>query len=83
MSSGNVHVVGSSGKADKSTAIWSDEVMAAIDGDLLLGNVCPKSENSFPEGGLEINASTSAGRSMNGKYTSGASGVNEAGEVSP
>ena len=48
-----------------------------------LGNVRSRSENNFPEGGLEINSSTSAGRSMNGKYTPGASGVKEAGEISP
>jgi hypothetical protein len=57
-----------------------------IDGDgwpSLLGNVCARSENSFAEGGLDINVNTSVGRSMNGRYTSAASGVKDEGVVSP
>jgi hypothetical protein len=56
------------------------QVMAAIDGDLLPGNVCPKSENSFPEVDWRL---MQAPLLMNGKYTSGGSRVNEAGKVSP
>jgi hypothetical protein len=79
-------MVGSSGKLDISTVFGGEEVAAVIVGDCWssrLGNVCARSENSFPEGGLVINANTSVGRSMNGRYTSGASGVKDADAFSP
>ena len=43
------------------------------------GNVCESNASNLEDGGIETRDATSAGRSMNGRYTSSGKAVNETG----